>query len=521
MGGNLFKTIIAILMLALLAFLAGSLAADGAKQALVPVGLIIGLFVLLYLGKNCWWLVYAASVLTPLLGISVCRGLPIGYSLSVVLLLYWCAMYVLKRVKITWHSLWLLDIMTGVLLLYFLITWIRHPVYIDILVDELLVDGDVKVGGRPYVWAVLSMALYVFISIVPIKVEVFFKVLKVISIVAVVLAFLKIGKVLFTSGMGGGIDGTDVLSDRISDFAYYSRLIYMFLISKYSIWGCCISPWKFFLIGFSVLGMAVSGGRTVIMDAAVSLIMLQCVRRKLFVFILFAVFAYGALVYATSERLMEGLPYGVKRVLSPLPGIEFEDNYAVEDAKYSIEWRVEMWRWALTPSMGYINDYIWGDGFGLGAAMLRERDVRRSRGYDVLTQKDFAVMGGWHSGPITAIQTIGCVGLGILLIWSIIVMYYSIRLAFSIRGLKNHEYVYFYSIPIIAMLFQFYVSAGTFDLIFSYFINILIVKIAYVLVRERGLIQPLFARKLYVPLMHREADEAGAATQKAALPLHS
>ena len=523
MGGNLFKTIVAILVLALLAFLAGSLAADGAKQALMPVGLIVGLFVLLYLGKNCWWLVYAASVLTPLLGISLFQNFPVAYALSAVLLVYWLVMAAVGQVKITWHRLWPLDIITGVFLLYFMITWIRHPVYLNVMVDDLLAEGDVQFGGKPYVWAVAATLLYIFISIVPVKLEELIKVLKVLTWFIIPLALLGAAKVIL---MGGSVtpDGEDmgsaISNSRFNAFMGVSNSVYILLVCKYSVSVFAMSPLKSTLLLMSALGLALSGFRSALMNAAIVTVVSQWLHRQLALFVLLCVAIYGGLVYLSSEELLEDIPHGVKRVLSAVPGVKFKDNRAAMDAKGSIEWRVEMWKWALTPSMGYIKDYVWGDGFGLSSAELRNKNARYFRGYVINSNKDFAASGGWHNGAITAIHRTGYIGLALIVVWSLTMLFYTFRTCISLRSVDGREYVYFFVIPLVGFFFLFYISAGSFESIFGAFLKVLIMKVVYVLARERGLIKPLFSKKVYIPLMHREADEACAASQKAALPLH-
>lgn len=507
MGGNLFKTIVAIILLAALAFVAGSLAADGAKQALMPIGILVGLFVLVYLGKNCWWLVYAASILTPLLGISLFKNFPVAYALSAVLLFYWFIMYVLGQVKITWYGLAPLDVITGVFVVYFMTTWIRHPVYLNVMVDDLLAEGDVMMGGRPYVWAVAGTLVYIFISIVPIKLQTLIKTLKILVWLVLPLALLGAVKIYL---LGGGVDeaegetmGEAIMGGRFGAFMGVSRSLYIFLVCKYSVMGFVVSPLKAGLLLSAVCGMALSGFRELMLNAAVVTVVSQWLHRQLALFILLCVGAYGALLYLSSETLLEDLPYGVKRVLSAVPGVEFKDNRAARDAKGSIAWRVEMWKWALTPSMGYIKDYVWGDGFGLSAAGDRGKKARANRGMKVGSNRDYAAAGMWHSGPITALHRTGGVGLAIVVLWSLIVSYYILRLCAALRRVPGREYLYFYLVPVIGSFFLFYISAGSFEGLFDMFFQVAIMKATYVLARREGLIKPLFSGNQYVPMMHQ------------------
>lgn len=507
MGGNLFKTIVAIILLAALAFVAGSLAADGAKQALMPIGILVGLFVLVYLGKNCWWLVYAASILTPLLGISLFQNFPVAYALSTVLLFYWFIMYVLGQVKITWYGLAPLDVITGVFVVYFMTTWIRHPVYLNVLVDDLLAEGDVMMGGKPYVWAVAGTLVYIFISIVPIKLQTLIKTLKILVWLVLPLALLGAVKIYL---LGGGVNeaegetmGEAISGGRFGAFMGVSGTLYRYMLCKYSLIGIVLSPWKLFIVLISLAGMAISGFRSSLLNAAVITTVLQWLHKRFVVFIMMCLTAYGALLYLSSEYLLEELPYGVKRVLSSVPGVEFRDARAAQDAKGSIEWRVEMWKWALTPSMGYIKDYVWGDGFGMSASGRRRNVTRANRGADISTNRDFAAIGGWHSGPITALHRTGGVGLAIVVLWSLIVSYYTLRLCAALRRVPGREYLYFYLVPVIASFFLFYISAGSFEGLFGMFFQVAIMKVTYVLARREGLIKPLFSGNQYVPMMHQ------------------
>lgn len=507
MGGNLFKTIVAIILLAALAFVAGSLAADGAKQALMPIGILVGLFVLVYLGKNCWWLVYAASILTPLLGISLFKNFPVAYALSAVLLFYWFIMYVLGQVKITWYGLAPLDVITGVFVVYFMTTWIRHPVYLNVLVDDLLAEGDVMMGGQPYVWAVAGTIVYIFISIVPIKLQTLIKTLKILVWLVLPLALLGAVKIYL---LGGGVNeaegetmGEAISGGRFGAFSYLSSSVYTFLVIKYSCMGFITSPLKAGLLIMALGGMAVAGFREMMLHVALITIVSQWLQRQLSILIVLCLCVYGGLLYLSSESFLEDLPYGVKRVLTVVPGVEFKDTSAANNAKSTIEWRVTMWKWALTPSMGYIKDYVWGDGFGTSAQTLRRLVERRNRGEQARTLRNHASGGGWHNGFITVLHRTGSVGLAIVVLWIVVVLYYALRFCRAFREVEGHEYLYFFLVPNISFLLRFCISSVTFADLFLYFFNVAIMKVAYVLARREGLIKPLFSGNQYVPMMHQ------------------
>ena len=104
------------------------------------------------------------------------------------------------------------------------------------------------------------------------------------------------------------------------------------------------------------------------------------------------------------------VPLAAQRALSFIP--TSWDSRASLDAKGSVDWRVDMWRLALT-SDRYIKNKVLGDGFGFDPAELRAQTTlaafRMDTSYGL--QDYFMITGDYHSGPVSAIRFVGYIGL--------------------------------------------------------------------------------------------------------------
>lgn len=114
-------------------------------------------------------------------------------------------------------------------------------------------------------------------------------------------------------------------------------------------------------------------------------------------------------VVLLGNGVLFNLPLPAQRALSFLPGQW--DPASAEDAADSVEWRVDMWKDALMTDR-YIQNKIFGDGFGVEKRVFDAVMTAQSRGISMhLRAEGQAIMGGFHSGPIATIRTVGYVGL--------------------------------------------------------------------------------------------------------------
>lgn len=512
MGSGVLKTIVVLILLVALAFVAGSMAADGLKQALLPSMFAIGVMVMLCMGRNCWIL---AFILPPLLTLMNFGGgkMPLAHLVSVALLGYWLVMCVMGYAKMTWNKLPVIDFAVFIFCVYFLSTWFAHPVKLNAFVNHITDEGYAQVGGAEYIWCITALMTYIYISILPLSFERLGVTLKWVVALSVVVSVLVAVKTMIrpqVDEMGEAMAlGEAIQSSRFAGLDGTGKSICLLLFCKYPILGIVCSPWKLALCLLGLAGIAVSGFRSRILYVGLMCILIQLYRRQFIALLFCAVCAYAGVLVLSTTVPMERVPLGIKRVFTAVPGVDVKDKRLAQKAQHSLDWRYEMWEWAMDPSKGYIKDYIWGDGFALDSRQYRLERININRrkifmGSNVL----FARRGVWHSGWVTAIHRLGFVGLSLTVLFQLLVCVYVGRLCSYIRGVPNYEYYYFILIPIIPEVILFHYSAGTYISFFSMFHGLSIMKLAYSLAIKEGYMSPMFQKQMYVPMMLQEVESA-------------
>jgi hypothetical protein len=120
----------------------------------------------------------------------------------------------------------------------------------------------------------------------------------------------------------------------------------------------------------------------------------------------------GVVMIVVLQTAGLSVPLAAQRALSFIP-ISWDSRASV-DAKVTVEWRVDMWRLALT-SDRYIKNKVLGDGFGFDPAELRAQATLASFRMDTSAglQDYFMITGDYHSGPVSAIRFVGYFGLAL------------------------------------------------------------------------------------------------------------
>jgi len=128
------------------------------------------------------------------------------------------------------------------------------------------------------------------------------------------------------------------------------------------------------------------------------------------VFPLFAVAVASIVMIVVVQTAGLQVPLAAQRALSFIP-ISWDSRASV-DAKGSVDWRVDMWRLALT-SDRYIKNKVLGDGFGFDPSELRAQATLTSFRMDTSAglQDYFMITGDYHSGPVSAVRFVGYIGL--------------------------------------------------------------------------------------------------------------
>lgn len=503
--GGVIKSVVIFLLLAVFSLVAGSMVADSAKEAIIPALLVAGVAALIYLGKNCWWLIFIAPPAISAFGFM--QNMPVAYGFCGIILLYWILLTCLGYTKMTWNGVKGLDVITLIMVLYFLSTWVRHPVTIDAFVS-IYDEGDAEVGGRDYIWCIGSVLFYLTLSVIPIELKGVVKVLKVSFWITFVSAFFVVTKSLVfpSAGVNNFVVGSEE-ELRYSPYLSLGAMMCRFLFAKYTMAGILLSPWKIIIFILSFASIAKSGFRSLILDQLVYITSVYFCRRQIFIFIIFGCFAWGGVVAMSHAKCLDFLPFGIQRSLSAVPGYAYSDAAAGRSAQDSLTWRYELWEMGWNPKTGYIVDYVWGDGYAIVKSEMRRKNTLLLRGeINGIDNRYFAEAGLWHNGPLVVVHKTGFVGLIILSCWFFIFIPPALRLCSSLFNMQGREYVYVFVLPLLSSIVLFYASAGGWIGVYGYggaMFYASFVKVLYSEGIKEGVIQPYFGRKLYVPMLLR------------------
>jgi O-antigen ligase len=152
------------------------------------------------------------------------------------------------------------------------------------------------------------------------------------------------------------------------------------------------------------------------------------------------------------------LPASVQRTLSFLPGDW--DSGAVADAKFSSEWRFQMWELMLTTDR-YIENKILGDGFGM--TMLQYQQTQSAGNDPAQLQESYMISGAVHSGPVGTIKFVGYLGLAIFVALLIVVSRTAWKICRRARGTPYFPYALYMGVPAIFGPFNFIFIYGAFE----------------------------------------------------------
>ncbi len=506
MNSGVFKVIILGILLVVLAFVVGSQAAESSKSAMAILAGLGGVFLLIVMGRRAWWLIF---ILPPLLA-PFWQGslskLSCQDVLASAVLVYWIVMWGMGYVKLTWHRHIWLDLCVIAFMGYLAISYFRHPAMINFLLDETDVGKDFAIGGRIYFNAIPAFLCYITISLIPCTQEDMHKMLKVTFLAMFGAAFFSIA--LGLVGFRGVVEES-ITSSRFSLFSEFGKLTFNAFICYWPLVSIFCSPWRLLLLLLAAACVMLSGSRTMMGTCPAVVVFMCAARRQLLFVALLSAVSLGAVYLASSEGLLVKLPMGIQRAFYVLPGVKIQKHIATE-AQHSSDWRFEMWKWAMDPRAGYIHDYVWGDGFGDSLQGMRRDFTNMARGRIAEgDQEFFAARGLWHNGLITSINTVGYVGLAVILLVFItgIAMFW--RLCTAILGTSWGFYVIFFCIKILYDFIAFLIAGGPGNVCQALPV-LALMKAATELARQRGLLKPLFSRSRYVPLTIREHEEAVA-----------
>ncbi len=504
MDSGAFKTVIIGFILVVLAFMLGSQTVESTKNAAMMLAGGAGLFLLLVAGRRCWWLLFILPPLMAVAPLGALKAVPPPFLLAAVVLVYWLIMWSMGYVRLAWNGAIWVDLLVGLFFAYIVASYVRNPVSIGVLTDDLE-TGDVLVGGKAYVLAVGAVLYYLLLSILPLRLPDLHQALK--------FAYLARFVGVLLGAILAHFSAEEALADRLDEGRVSGTLQLgaFIIISVACAWPLSrilLSPWRLGLLGVGFLGVLLSGFRSQFVLQAGAVAYMALVWRQCVLALLVGCAALGVIYTASSSGLLHSLPYGAQRALYILPGVDIERGIAGE-AQHSSDWRFEMWEWALDPRTGYIKDYVWGDGMGLSSRELQLQNVNISRGrVNYGNNEYFAERRLWHSGVISSIQDVGIVGLVmILMLYAAgIIMFW--RIASRLRGSSLGFFIMFFTLSIVPSAVGYFASAGTLRGFMTSFVQIALLKLVYSLMQREGMLEPLFQRRSYIPLAIREHEKA-------------
>lgn len=504
MQGNLIKNILACLVLVALCFVLGAQAAEDVKTSIVFLAGIAGLVFMFILGTRIWVLFF---LLPPLLLVVPLPGpfahVSVELYTGLIVLPSWVLMWSMGYVKFRWRSILILDILVLLLMAYIVATFIRRPVAINVIG----LDSD-DIGGADYVYAIFASTYYLGMSCIPMEHGKLAKVLR--WSVPLFLAGVALKCGINIARYGSVAIFSDALDSQVSYLFLLGVKGITYIYVAYSLTSILVNPLLIVSSAFCCLSAMLCGGRASFMELFTTLTAVSFIKREFLVCFMLGLMALGGIYTLSAVSTLESLPYGVQRVFTMLPGLNL-NQHAARSAAGTWQWRLDLWDMAFDERTGYINDYVFGDGFGQSRSATERRGRALMRGEYVYGQDldEFAVNGVWHNGVITTIHRLGYVGLGIISFILIVGNVLLFRTCMALRGTPLFLPVVFYVCNFVGFVPLFCWGHADLKTFLETFVPLSLIKLAYCEAREAGLIKPWFRRGHYVPQMIQEYERRG------------
>ena len=372
--------------------------------------------------------------------------------------------------------------------------YIRNPVGMSIF-------GSGNVGGRPY----FAIALWVMSAGILSTLIVPPNELKWALRLSIIGAFMGIPMQMIRYGNLSSMEGQEELDlggSRIGSFVTLSNVLSRWVSSRISPLRACFHPlWALVILATGAIAAA-SGFRNAVASVGFIFIVAIYYHGGVKSFLASLVLATFGLALLALVNLNFPLPGNLQRALSPLPGT-WEEQYR-RGAEGSTEWRVDMWKEALSTEK-WIHNKFMGDGIGLSAEVLARmvnlESSESSRTGSALSkqQEKMMLVGAYHSGPLHSIRMTGYVGLLILLLAMIRLAVHAHRQIMRCKGTEWAPVALFFGIPLIAQPIFFTFVFG------EYHVGVATTMMGMAMVRlmERNLPLPVYVpqgRRMHVPL---------------------
>lgn len=457
MDTNKIKAILVFVVATFIAIYLGIAAATAQTEILAWVVGVSTLVICLILGTKIWLIIPFMTSLSLTLMIP---GTPTTVLVAQALFIGFSTLLLLTRrlpfiLRISEMEFWI-----GLLTICVVQVYIRNPVGLNIF-------GGSTVGGRAYfLFGVSLVAALIFCGLRVPAIQ-----LRTAMFVSIIGGLLNFGLGLigwFFPRLGvwyGAVEAKSLQQGNVTeaiDTSVAGRIDFLVKIPlTLSNWvSSCINPlrgafhFKWLpLILLSFAFAALSGYRNVIGAVGLTYLVGLFYRGGFVSVVISGLIAASALAVIAIFNSVSPLPPNMQRAFSFLPGT-WEKNYVL-DGEASTDWRVEIWEEVLLTDR-WIHDKILGDGLGYSAKEMAMQESLRAKkmtgtgvsGFD-LNREAILSTGDYHSGPVSAIRTIGYIGLLVMGLAQIRTMAHAHRLIRKYRRTEWFTVVLFFGIPTI------------------------------------------------------------------------
>ncbi|GAA5128517.1 O-antigen ligase family protein [Luteolibacter yonseiensis] len=467
MDSQKIKTILLLTIAAIGALYLGIAAATAQFETVLWIVGVIGLSVCVALGRRIWLIIPFASSL----GLVV--PLPGNFTtemMAQIVTLGFCSLLFLMRKLPMRPRITILEVWCAAFTLCVVQTYMRNPVGLNLL------GGD-SVGGKPYVFFAITAAAAYLLSVILVAPNDLRWCVR-LSVISGVMNFGLglISKLVpaigyyfgatFSSDVENGESVAPGEATRVSFVRQISLTLANWISSRISPLKASFHPLWMPLVLASLAAAAFSGYRSQLIHACLYFLVGIFYRGGMrAIFASFFLGAAGLFMLALVNSIAP-LPANVQRALTFLPGTW--DQRFQRDAEGSTDWRVEMWKEALFTEKWIKNKWL-GDGLGFTKkefeAMKKFEDDRGGVAISGLSnvQESMMINGGYHSGPVQTIRTVGYVGLAVLVSGFILVAVHAHRQIQRTRGTEWFPVALFICSPFIVSPIFWLAIIGTFE----------------------------------------------------------
>jgi hypothetical protein len=464
--------IIILTLGAILAVWLGLSIATNQVETILQVIMAVGLITCFALGLRIWLLIPFTIALDITLRLP---GHPSSALLGQILVLAFSLLLLLMR-KLPFRLAWTeLEFWIFVITLFVVQVYLRNPIGVNVF------GGD-TVGGRPYALYAVGLATALLLAGLRVPTKDLKMMLR-MSIAGGILnaAVSVLGTVFPVIGYYTGAsfaraddvnyENIGVVVDeraatRINWLASFSKNAALWVSSFISPLKALVQPLWCALLVLSLAAAAMSGFRNTVFAVILVYSLAIAYRGGLGSLMVSGLMAVGALTIITLVNSLAPLPPNIQRSLSFLPG-NWEEKQR-EQTKESSDWRMEIWKEALTSDHWIRNKWI-GDGLGFSAAELAGQMNQRKGARSGLSGLDahretILVNGDYHSGPVSTIRVIGGIGLLFFLLAQIRLAVHAHRQIMRCRGTEWFPLALYIGIPVICAPILFVFIFGDFKI---------------------------------------------------------